>query len=144
VNSIAKGALDLVDRALGTGERNANDKVGGVLAVASQQVRGLRDQIATDGLTPQQKSDRARKLIAEGEAHFAARRYITPSGGNAYDSYREALALAPQSEKAKAGIDTLREHFAKRAESARNARQWERANSHFETAIAISNLRPVN
>ena len=134
----------MVDNALGVGERNANDKVGGVLAVASQQVSGLRNKLSNDGLSPQQAAAKARQYISEGDAAFAARRYIAPSGSNAYDAYREALALQPQNEKAKAGISNLREHFAKKAESARGARQWEKANKHFETAIAISNLRPVN
>ncbi len=143
--NIAKGALDLVDRALGMGEKNSNsDKVGGVLAAASNQVASLRDRLTNNGLSPEQAAAKARALVAQGDEHFAGRRYITPSSGNAYDAYREALALQPESEQAKAGITKLREHFAKKAEGARNARQWESANGYFETAIAISNLRPVN
>ena len=143
--NIAKGALDLVDKALGMGERNAsNEKVGGVLAAASNQVAGLRDRLAGNGLSPQEAAAKADTLVAQGDAYLADRRYIAPSNGNAYDAYREALALQPTNEKAKAGITTLREHFAKKAEGARNARQWESANGYFETAIAISNLRPVN
>ncbi len=144
VNSVAKGALDLVDKALGVGERNANDKVSGVLAVASQQVAGLRNKLSNDGLTPQEAAAKANKFVVDGDAAFAARKYITPAGSSAYDAYREALALQPENEKAKAGISNLREHFAKKAEGARGARQWEKANSYFETAIAISNLRSVN
>ena len=144
VNSAAKGALDLVDKALGVGERNSNDKVSGVLAAASQQVAGLRNRLSTDGLTPQQAAAKARQFVVVGDEHFAARRFTTPSGGSAYDSYREALALHPNDEKAKAGISNLREYYAKKAEGARNARQWEKANKYFETAIAISNLRPID
>ncbi len=144
VNSAAKGALDLVDKALGVGERNSNDKVGGVLAAVSGQVAGLRNKLSNDGLTPQQAAEKARQLVIDGDAHFAARRYTSPAGGSAYDSYREALALSPEDEKAKAGISNLREHYAKKAESARNARQWEKANKYFETAISISNLRPIS
>ncbi len=143
--NLAKGALDLVDKALGMGERNVgNDKVGGVLAAASGQVAGLRDRLANNGLSPEEALEKARTLVAEGDEHLAGRRYITPSDGNAYDAYREALSLHPTNEQAKAGITTLREHFAKKAEGARSARQWESANGYFETAIAISNLRPVN
>ncbi len=143
--NFAKGALDLVDKALGAGERNVNnEKVGGVLAAASSQVAGLRDRITNNGLSPEEAEEKARTLVAEGDKHFAERRYIEPSSGNAYDAYREALALHPTNEKAKEGITSLREHFAKKAEGARSARQWENANSFFETAIAISNLRPVN
>ena len=144
VASVAKGALDLVDRALGVGERNASsDKVGGVLSAAAGQVAGLRNRLANDGLTPAQAAAKASKLVSEGDAHFASRRYIAPKGASAYDAYREALSLQPKNEKAKAGIASLREHYAKKAEGARSARQWESANAYFETAIAISNLRPL-
>ena len=143
--NMARGALDLVDKALGMGERNAsNEKVGGVLAAASDQVASLRDRLSNNGLSPEQAIAKARALVAQGDEHLAARRYVKPSSGNAYDAYREALALHPTNEQAKAGITNLREHFAKKAEGARNARQWESANGFFETAIAISNLRPVN
>jgi len=142
---IAKGALDLVDKALGAGESAvSNDKVGGLLAVASNKVAGLRNRLSNDGLTDEQRAEKASTLIAEGDAHYAERRYIAPKGGNAYDAYREALSLQPENELAQAGIANLREHFAGKAEGARDARQWESANSFFETAIAISNLRAIN
>jgi len=141
---LARGALDLVDKALNASENGVkNDKVGGILAVASDKVAGLRDRIAKDGLTDEQAAEKAVKLIAEGDTHFSESRYISPSGSNAYDAYREALSLQPDNELAQAGITNLREHFAKKAEGARDARQWESANGFFETAIAISNLRAV-
>jgi len=145
VTGIAGGALDLVDRAIGAGERTVNgDKMGGVLSAAADKVADMRDRITRNGLNDEQATARATELVAKGDAYFAENKYITPSGGNAYDAYREALSLQPENEAAQAGITNLREHFATKAEGARTARQWESANSFFETAIAISNLRSVN
>lgn len=145
VTGIAGGALDLVDRAIGAGERTVKgDKMGGVLAAAAGQVAGMRDRILKNGMTEEQAAARAVELVAKGDARFAQNKFITPSGANAYDAYREALSLQPGNEAAQAGITNLREHFATKAEGARTARQWEDANSYFETAIAISNLRSLN
>jgi len=139
-----KGALDIVDRALGSGERGVdNDTVGGLLAAASDKVTGLRDRVSRNGMTPEQLAEEVRKKVAEGDAHFEARRYITPKRENAYDAYREALALDSDNEAALAGVGRLREHYAEKADGARAAQQWESANGFFETAIAISNLRAV-
>ena len=144
-SDLAKGALDLVDKALGASESKLNnDKVGGILSVASDKVLGLRNRLAKEGLTEEQLAEKASALIAMGDTHFAESRYVAPSGQNAYDAYREALSLEPDNELAQAGIANLREHFAKKAEGARDARQWESANGYFEMAIAISNLRSLN
>lgn len=140
----AAGALGVVDRVLAVGERNAGDGIKGVLSAASDQVAGLRGRLQNKGLTSEQAIAKATTLVSQGDQLLAEKRYITPAGSSAYDSYREALALEPDNERAKDGIRTLREHFAKKAEGARDARQWESANTFFETAIAISNLRPVN
>ena len=145
VAGLARGALDMVDKALVAGETGAkSDKVGGILAAASDSVAGMRDRVVRDGMSGDASVDRAAALIASANLHYAERRFIAPSGRNAYDDYREALTLQPQNAEAQAGITKLREHFAQKAEGARDARQWESANSFFEIAIAISNLRAVN
>ncbi len=145
MTGVAKGALDLVDRALGAGQTGAkSEKIGGLLAAASDTVADMRGRVTRNGMNSEQATGKALALLEKGAAHFAAGRYIAPVGDNAYDAYREALTLDPDNAAARAGIASLREHFAKKAEGARDAKQWESANSFFEIAIAISNLRAVN
>ena len=142
-SGLAAGALEQVERVLNTGEAKASDGFSGVLRAASDQVRGLRDSLITPDLSPEEARARADELSREGDAHFEAKRLVSPGDGNAYDSYRQALNLDAENTRAKAGIDKLRAFYAKKAEGAREARMWEEANSFFETAIAISNLRAL-
>lgn len=142
-SGIAGGMLESVERALDAGEAKANDGFAGVLRAASDQVRGLRNSLTTPDLSPEEALARVEELTDAADAHFAARRMIAPASGNAYDSYREALNLDPDHERAQAGIRKLREFYAKKAEGARDARMWDQANGFFETAIAISNLRSL-
>ena len=141
--NLARGALDLVDRALGTAEENTGGVMRNVFAAASGEIAGMRTNIANRGLSAEEVSEKISKLIAEADSFKAQKQLIAPSGKNAYDSYRAVLELNPDHETAMTGIRELRELYASKAQAAREARQWETANGYFETAIAISNLRPV-
>ncbi len=140
---VARGALDLVDRALGTAEENTGGTMRNVFAAASGEIAGMRTSLANRGLSPEESAEKVAKLLASADIFASKKQLIAPSGQNAYDAYRAILDLDPENEKAQEGIRVLRELYASKAQAARDARQWETANGHFETAIAISNLRPV-
>jgi len=140
---LARGALDLVESALDKGKEVLPDDMKGALDVAKTDVQDLRTAATVNGATDEERISRVAKLVTDGDGFFAKQLYIAPRGGNAYDSYRSALDLDPDNAGATKGLEKLRAFYSKKAEAARAQKQWERANRHFETALAISQRKGV-
>lgn len=140
---LAQGALDLIDVALDKSKTVLPEDMGGAIDVAKGDVQNLRTAAATSGVTGKEREERLAKLVAEGDKFFAQGLYIAPARGNAYDSYRSALDIDAENEGALRGIENLRSFYSKKAESARTKKQWDRANRFFETALGISQRKPV-
>ena len=140
---MARGALDLVDRALDAGAEMAPESLRGALEVASSDVDSVRRSVTANGASAEEVKAQAAEIVAKGDRLFDEQFYIAPRGENAYDTYRRALDLDPDNAGALAGIEKLRAFYNKKAEIARAAKEWDKANRHFVTSIAISKLRPV-
>lgn len=140
---IVRGGLDLLDGVLDKGKEVLPENMKGALDVAKGDVQDMRSAAATNGATGEERDARIAELVAEGDAFFKRQLYIAPRGGNAYDAYRAALDIDPENDAALRGIEDLRAFYSKKAESARALKQWDRANRHFETALAISQRKPV-
>jgi len=140
---LARGALDLVESALDKGQEVLPDDMKGAIDVAKSDVQGLRTAATVNGATDEERVAKVSKLVSEGDDFFARQLYIAPRGGNAYDAYRSALDIDPQNAEATRGLEKLRAFYSKKAEAARAQKQWDRANRHFETALAISQRKGV-
>ena len=140
---LARGALDLVESALDKGQEILPDDMKGAIEVAKGDVKGLRTAATVNGATEEERVAKVADLISEGDSFFERQLYIAPRGGNAYDAYRAALDLDPDNAAASKGLEKLRAFYSKKAEAARAQKQWDRANRHFETALAISQRKGV-
>ena len=140
---LARGALDLVESALDKGKEVLPDEMKGALDIAKGDVQGLRTAATVNGATESERVSKVAKLVTEGDDFFAKQLYIAPRGGNAYDAYRAALDIDPENAGATKGLEKLRAFYSKKAEAARAQKQWDRANRHFETALAISQRKGV-
>ena len=140
---LARGALDLVESAIDKGQEVLPDDMKAALDVAKGDVQNLRTAATLNGATESERVAKVAELVSEGDDFFAKQLYIAPRGGNAYDAYRAALDLDPQNAGAAKGLEKLRAFYSKKAEAARAQKQWDRANRHFETALAISQRKGV-
>jgi len=117
--------------------------MAGAIDVAKGDVQGLRTAATVNGATDDERVSKVAALVSEGDDFFARQLYIAPRGGNAYDAYRAALDIDPKNAAATKGLENLRAFYSKKAEAARAQKQWDRANRHFETALAISQRKGV-
>lgn len=140
---LARGALDMVDRALDKGATLAPESVRGAFEEASKDVNALRRTVTASEDGTDELDARVAELVALGDKQFEKQLYVAPRGGNSYETYRKALDLDPDNEAALKGVEKLRAFYSAKADKARAAKEWDRANRHFETALTISKLRPV-
>jgi len=140
---LARGALDLVESALDKGQQILPDDMKGALDVAKSDVQSLRTAATVNGATTEEQVAKIAQLISDGDDFFARQLYIAPRGGNAYDAYRAALDIDPDNAAATKGLEKLRAFYSKKADAARANRQWDRANRHYGTALAISQRKSV-
>jgi len=106
-------------------------------------VQDLRVAATVKDATQQELTAKVSKKVSDADAIFAKQHYNAPRGSNPYDAYRAALDIDPDNAAAARGIENLRAFYAKKAEAARAQKQWDRANRHFETALAISQRKGV-
>ncbi len=85
----------------------------------------------------------ASAYAADGDRFFALSQYIEPRSQNAYNSYRQALALNEQNETALRGVEKLAAIYEKLAEEARANRDWGSANLFYARAVAMRDLAPI-
>ena len=74
------------------------------------QIDQLRKEIQSE-LLEAQRSQRLATLLDQGEASLRTNRLTTPSGNNAVEYFRQALALDPDNTRAAAGLDDVAERY---------------------------------
>ncbi len=72
------------------------------------------------------------QLLQEAEAHFLARRYLTPVNQNAYAAYQAVLALEPDHKLALQRIDQMKAFYRVHGEQLFEQQQWGKALTYFE------------
>jgi tetratricopeptide (TPR) repeat protein len=77
------------------------------------------------------------QLLKDGEAHFVAKRYLTPVHQNAYSVYQAVLALEPQNETALKRIEQIRAYYRSEGEIQFKAGNWPKALACFERYTLI-------
>ena len=80
--------------------------------------------------------------LAMAKEAFDQARYLEPTGESALDYYRNALALDPRSEAAKAGVRSVVDRVLERAETALTGERVEEAIRSIETARDIDPSHP--
>ena len=86
-------------------------------------------------LTSQQKNRQKQdlaQLLQEAEAHFLAKRYLTPVNQNAYASYQAILSLNPNHELALQRIEQIKTFYREHGEGYFKKQDWPKALSYFE------------
>jgi hypothetical protein len=78
-----------------------------------------------------QKQDLA-QLLQEAEAHFLAKRYLTPVNQNAYAAYQAILSLNPKHELALQRIEQIKTFYREHGEDYFKKEDWPKALSYFE------------
>lgn len=144
VTDVAAAALGAVEGLFARGSSSSkDDSVATMLDAASEQLGEMRVGLIVGAKTPEEAKVYSSELAAKGDAYFKARRLIGAGEDNSYQSYRKALQYNPENEAAREGIRQLRTFYATKADGARDAHQWEKANKLYETAIAISELKSL-
>jgi pSer/pThr/pTyr-binding forkhead associated (FHA) protein len=77
------------------------------------------------------------QLLKEAEAHFAAKRYLTPVHQNAYSVYQAVLALEPQNGTALKRIEQIRAHYRTEGDVHFKAGNWSQALACLERYTLI-------
>jgi hypothetical protein len=72
------------------------------------------------------------ELLKEGEAHFAAKRYLTPVNRNAYAVYRAVLVLDGDHVMALKRIDQIKQFYRENGETHFKNQEWAAALGFFE------------
>lgn len=78
------------------------------------------------------------QLMAEADAHFAARRYTTPIGKNAYAIYQTILALDPNNTVARDRIEQMKSFYRNTGVKYFQRRNCDAALGYFEKVLLIS------
>ena len=144
IDAIVQRYGDLTDAALARDQLSrAEDYLDRAAEVdpRSERLIGMRDAIdryrareAARQAEAQQHSEEVQRMIAAGDAALAAGRLDSPPGANARDSYRAALALAPDNAQARRGIATVAERQVGLARRAIAGEQWAVALAQLESA----------
>jgi serine/threonine-protein kinase PpkA len=74
---------------------------------AAPEHQGLKSLEAAVRSALQTEKERIERLRAQAEKQLAAGHFTSPAGNNAYESYRKLLAIEPDNEAAKRGIQTI-------------------------------------
>jgi TonB family protein len=88
------------------------------------------------------RPDPVQAELALAKEAFGQGKFLEPAGESALDLYRNALALDPNSEAAKAGIRSVVDKILERAEAALTAERLEEAIRNIETARDIDASHP--
>lgn len=86
-------------------------------------------------LSSQQKSRQKQdvaQLLQEAEAHFLAKRYLTPVNQNAYAAYQAVLSLSPNHQLALQRIEQIKTFYRENGEGYFKKADWSMALSYFE------------
>jgi pSer/pThr/pTyr-binding forkhead associated (FHA) protein len=78
------------------------------------------------------------QLMAEADGHFAAKRYTTPIGKNAYAIYQTVLALDPNNEVARKRIEEMKVFYREAGEKYSAQKNCASATVYFERYLLIS------
>jgi pSer/pThr/pTyr-binding forkhead associated (FHA) protein/tetratricopeptide (TPR) repeat protein len=77
------------------------------------------------------------QLLKEAEAHFVAKRYLTPVHQNAYSIFQAVLALEPQNETALKRIEQIRAYYRTEGEAHFKTGNWPKALAYLERYTLI-------
>jgi pSer/pThr/pTyr-binding forkhead associated (FHA) protein len=81
----------------------------------------------------QQRQDQTlSQLVEEAEAHFQAKRYLTPINQNSYSVYQAVLALEPENALALKRIEQIKEYYRQYGEKYFAKEDWIKALAYFE------------
>jgi pSer/pThr/pTyr-binding forkhead associated (FHA) protein len=72
------------------------------------------------------------QLLNEAEAHFIAKRYLTPVNKNAFSAYQAVLALKPDHELAQQRIDQMKAFYREHGDGYYKKRNWPKALFYYE------------
>jgi pSer/pThr/pTyr-binding forkhead associated (FHA) protein/tetratricopeptide (TPR) repeat protein len=82
------------------------------------------------------------QLLKEAEAHFLARRYLTPVNKNAFAAYQAILSLDPKHELALQRIEQIKTFYRENGEGYYKKGDWPKALSYFERYSIIDPESP--
>jgi pSer/pThr/pTyr-binding forkhead associated (FHA) protein len=85
----------------------------------------------------QRQNQTLSQLIGEAEAHFRAKRYLTPMNQNAYSAYQAVLALEPEHNLALERIEQIKSYYRDLGEKYFEQKVWLKALTYFERFTLI-------
>jgi tetratricopeptide (TPR) repeat protein len=138
-------AIEQAEAALAEGKpaqaRRLADRIR-ALAPRTPGLRALNEriekaEIAARSLSPQQRAEHDR-LLREGELALAAEQLVEPPGDSAYDKFRGALRIDPQSAAARAGLEAVAEALKTRIRSALADGRVSRADGDLEALRSVA------
>ena len=98
--------------------------------------------LSLQGVVGGKRQKTVRELLARAEQAVAADRLTTPKGNNAYQLYREVLALEPQNVAAHQGLAAIAERYADMADAAFREMRLPTANKFCRQGLAIDPQNP--
>ena len=98
--------------------------------------------LSLQGVVGEKRQKTVRELLARAEQARAGNRLTTPKGNNAYQFYREVLALESQNVAAVRGLAALAERYADMAEAAFRELRLPTANKFCRQGLAIDPQHP--
>ncbi|WP_210395578.1 hypothetical protein [Motiliproteus sediminis] len=113
-----------------------------VEASVGASARGDRARAAAAALSAEQ-IQRVLMLLDRAEQSMKARRYTSPLGNNAWEDYREVIALLPEHEEAITGLRKIADSYVDWGYAALREGQYESARSYLSRATMVMPDHPA-
>ncbi len=101
---------------------------------SDQQARIALDRL----LREKNKQIEIERLLTLAKEHFKSERFTEPVGDNAFTFFKQVLAIDPENETARTGIDTIETKLRQLATTAQKNKTWDIARGHFQSLLIIN------
>ena len=126
----------------------AENTVSQLAAIAEHSARAaeLASQLKAKRDSVQQQQTKAAtiaEILTQADKDLAAVRLASPRNRNAYDRYKEVLALDPDNERAKAGIEAVANKYAELSNTALRNKEADKLNNYLYRLSTIAPSHPA-
>jgi len=135
-------ATSTTENAAATGGDTAADNGGTAVAPPAQQPVAQEAAAGTETADAPPARNRIPDLLQQAEADVSALRLMTPAGNNAYERYRQVLALDKDNADARNGLLAIADKYVQLSYGAMNAGKLKLAGVYLDRARKITPASP--
>ena len=103
-----------------------------------ERQRQKEEEVRKQQEEKKQKDEVIKTLLSDAQENFNALRLASPDGNNALEKYNKVLEIEPMNNEANEGIQNVINKYIELSRTAREAKDFSRANEHLNKAEQIS------